>query len=405
MFQKGSVSMSEQKISPAHAAEARAAAQAPAPQPVAKHPEYTYVLMMFDGLCISGASVVVPLLREHYGLAYDLVGTLLALLSVGNLLSSFICGFLPRRLGIRKTALIFTFGIFLGYLMLVLFHAPFFICLAFLIIGLGKGSSMNNATVAAGSAAADKTKSTNFINATFALGSLMVPVLYTAAGRLPGWKGPLYAFTFFGLVIWIMFHMIGLSSVRLTGKNTEDRSFLRSPHFWLSVAFLFFIQCSEITVVGWVVTYFKDAGILSGSLSNWTVTVFWLAMLIGRLLIVFVIPQESPLRTLPVMSAGTCVTYLLLLTSQSGTAAVIFLFLYGLTAAGLYPTVIAQSAKNMNNASVGVMLPIGGIGAIVTPYLVGAVAEQAGIEAGMACPMVAILLSFLCALLLRKMPD
>ena len=51
------------------------------------------------------------------------------------------------------------------------------------------------------------------------------------------------------------------------------------------------------------------------------------------------------------------------------------------------------------------MLPIGGIGAIVTPYLVGAVAEQAGIEAGMACPMVAILLSFLCALLLRKMPD
>ena len=360
--------MSEQEVFPARAAETKAAAaQAPAPQPVAKHPEYTYLLMMFDGLCISGASVVVPLLREHYGLAYDLVGTLLALLSVGNLLSSFICGFLPRRLGIRKTALIFTFGIFLGYLMLVLFHAPFFICLAFLIIGLGKGSSMNNATVAAGSAAADKTKSTNFINATFALGSLMVPVLYTAAGRLPGWKGPLYAFTFFGLVIWIMFHMIGLSNVRLTGKNTEDRSFLRSPHFWLSVAFLFFIQCSEITVVGWVVTYFKDAGILSGSLSNWTVTVFWLAMLIGRLLI--------------------------------------FLFLYGLTAAGLYPTVIAQSAKNMNNASVGVMLPIGGIGAIVTPYLVGAVAEQAGIEAGMACPMVAILLSFLCALLLRKMPD
>ena len=382
-----------------------AAPQPAAPRPVAKHPEYTYVLMMFDGLCISGASVVVPLLRDHYGLAYDLVGTLLALLSVGNLLSSFICGFLPRRLGIRRTALIFTFGIFLGYLMLVLFRAPFFICLAFLIIGLGKGSSMNNATVAAGSAAADKTKSTNFINATFALGSLMVPVLYTAAGRLPGWNGPLYAFTFFGLVIWIMFHMIGLSDVRLAGKNTEDSSFLRSPHFWLSVAFLFFIQCSEITVVGWVVTYFKDAGILSGSLSSWTVTVFWLAMLIGRLLIVFVIPQESPLRTLPVMSAGTCVTYLLLLTSQSGTAAVIFLFLYGLTAAGLYPTVIAQSAKNMNNASVGVMLPIGGIGAIVTPYLVGAVAAKAGIEAGMACPMAAILLSFLCALLLRKIPD
>ena len=68
------------------------AADAAAPEPVAKHPEYTYTMMIFDGLCVSGASVVVPLLRDHYGLSYDLVGTLLALLSVGNLLSSLSAG-------------------------------------------------------------------------------------------------------------------------------------------------------------------------------------------------------------------------------------------------------------------------------------------------------------------------
>ncbi len=379
------------------------AAQASAPRPVAKHPDLAYPAMIFDGLCISASAVIAPLLREHYGLSYDHVGTLLALLSVGNLVSAYICGVLPRYLRIRKTALTFTLGTFLGYLMLTLFRAPAVIGLAFLVIGLGKGSAMNNALVAAGSGAADKTRSASFINATFSFGSLMVPAVYTAAARLPHWKAPILTFSLFGLVVWIMFRRIGLSNVRLSGSDAQDKSFLKSRHFWLSVAFLFFTQCSEISVIGWLVTYFKDTGILSGVLSEWTVTVFWLAVLIGRLLLSFVIPAGSVFRSLVFMSAGTCIAYLFLLTAQSGITAMVFL--YGLIGSGEYPTVIAQSSRNMSNASVGIMLPVGGIGAVVTPYLVGAIAEQAGIRAGMVCPMIAIVLTFFCALLLRKFKD
>ncbi len=381
------------------------AADAAALRPVALRPDLAYTAMIFDGLCISASAVIAPLLREHYGLSYDHVGMLLALLSVGNLLSSFLCGLLPRYLGIRKTALTFTLGTFLGYLTLSLFRAPAVISLAFLMIGLGKGSAMNNALVAAGSTAEDKTRSASFINATFSFGSLMVPVVYTAAARFPHWKAPIVAFALFGLVVWLMFRRIGLSDVRLTGSSAEDKRFLKSRHFWLSVVFLFLTQCSEISVIGWLVTYFKDTGILSGSLSEWTVTIFWLSVLIGRLLLAFVIPKNSLFRSLTFMSAGTCVAYLFLLIADSGLMAMAFLFLYGLVGSGEYPTVIAQSDKTMSNASVGVMLPVAGIGAIITPYLVGAIAEQAGIRAGMICPMIAIVLTFFCSLLLRKTND
>ena len=59
------------------------------------------LVMMFTGLGASSASVVLPLLREQYGLSYDFSGLLLAFLSVGNLAAALLCGFLPRFLGER----------------------------------------------------------------------------------------------------------------------------------------------------------------------------------------------------------------------------------------------------------------------------------------------------------------
>ena len=37
-----------------------------------------YAAMLLDGLCVSGAALVVPLVREQYGADYALAGLLLA---------------------------------------------------------------------------------------------------------------------------------------------------------------------------------------------------------------------------------------------------------------------------------------------------------------------------------------
>lgn len=364
-----------------------------------------YLAMLFDGLCVSSASVVLPLLREHYALSYDLSGLLLALLSVGNLVSALLCGILPRYWGVRRTALVFTSGLLLGYLLLLGSGAQAAVLLGFLCIGLGKGSSMNNAIVAAGAASADRTKSTNLINALFALGSLCAPLLYLCAGRLPFWRAPLAALAVSGGVVWLLFWAMRLPSGRRESEQAADFGFLKSRHFWYSMVFLFGQQCAEISVTGWLVTYFKDQGILSGTLSELTVTVVFLAMLVGRLIIAFVLPPQSRLRSLTLMSAASFVAYLLLLLSNSGAAALVFLFLFGLSISGTYPTVIAQANRSMSNATVGVMLPVGGIGAVLMPYLIGAVAQRTGIRGGMVCPLAALVLMLVFAALLKKTED
>lgn len=359
------------------------------------------LVMMFTGLGASSASVVLPLLREQYGLSYDFSGLLLAFLSVGNLAAALLCGFLPRFLGVRRTVLILSLGSMLGYVLMLISGFRPFLLLGFLLVGFGKGTSLNNATVAAGAASADRTGTVNLLNALFAAGSLAAPVVYLAS-RSVNWRLPLLILAAGGCVVWLLFYSMRLDTMPSAAREKSDTAFLRDRHFWYSAAFLFGQQCAEISVTGWLVTYFKDQGILTGVFSELTVTVIWTAMLVGRLALAFVIPSASRLYSLTLMSAASLVTYLLMLFASNGVLALVTLFLFGLSISGAYPTVIARANRSMSNASVGVLLPVGGIGAILMPYITGAVAERIGIRGGMMCSLAALAIMLVFSVLLKR---
>ena len=378
----------------------------------------SYSAILLSGLCASSASVVVPLLRTQYALSYNFTGLLLALLSVGNLLAGLLAGILPRYLGRRLTMLIFTSGAAIGYTLLACAGLPGILCLGFLFIGLSKGNAMNNVTVNIGMISEDKTRGMNLLNAAYATGSLCGPFVYLLFSneQFP-WYLPLLMLALGGAGMWLFLFSGGSARAerrRSSEQNAassdkkqtrDDWSFLKSRHFWYSVIFLFGQQCAEISVTGWLVTYFKDTGILTGPISEFTVTIIWGAMLAARLFIAFILPQNSRLRSLTAMSAACIVTYILLLLSSDSVPAIISLILFGISIAGVYPTAIAQAGKNLSNASVGVMLPVAGIGAVVMPYITGAVASAVGIHGGMMCSLAALALMLVFSILLRRTQD
>ena len=361
-----------------------------------------YAAMLLDGLCVSGAALVVPLVREQYGADYALAGLLLAFLSVGNLVAALLSGFLPRVWGVRLTALTLVFGLPAGYLLLLMSGSPAVLLLSFLLVGFGKGSSMNNAVVLTGAACDDHTKSTNLINALFAVGSLVVPALFWLCAPSAYWGAPVLALAAAGGVLWVLFARTPMPGRTAARAARDDLSFLRDRHFWYTTAFLFCQHRTEISVTSWLVTYFEDTGILAGSLSDLTVTVVWTAMLTARLLIAFVLKPASRLRSLTLMSVASAVTYLLLLFAGSGAAALGALFLFGFSIAGTYPTAIAKASGAMSNASVGVLLPVAGVGAIVMPYITGAVAQAVGIHGGMMCPLATLAGMLVFSVLMRR---
>ena len=56
-----------------------------------------FATFFFSGICAISAGVVVSLLQERYGFAYGMTGTLLSLLSIGNLLAGLLACVVDRR--------------------------------------------------------------------------------------------------------------------------------------------------------------------------------------------------------------------------------------------------------------------------------------------------------------------
>lgn len=61
-----------------------------------------FVTFFLSGICAISSGVIVSILRDRYGLLFSETGTLLSILSIGNILASFLAGFLPLRIGTKK---------------------------------------------------------------------------------------------------------------------------------------------------------------------------------------------------------------------------------------------------------------------------------------------------------------
>ena len=154
-----------------------------------------------------------------------------------------------------------------------------------------------------------------------------------------------------------------------------------------------------------MVTYFKGSGIITGALAAYTVTVMWGATLVARLLIAFVFPFKQPRKAMVVMGVGCTIFYFCLMQAHTQGAAILLLFAFAFAMAGMNPTAVASAGKMTSVTSMGIMLPAASSGAILMPWIIGRVAERAGLAVGMACNIVPCIGLVLFAILVARMPE
>ncbi len=365
-----------------------------------------YLAFFLSGICAMSSGVVVSLLQERYGFDYGYTGTLLALMNVGNLLASFLAGVLPARIGVKKTVLILCSGYTLGYLAMGTWSVIPLLCVAFLLLGLAKGCALNRCTILVSDNVPDRMKGMNLLHASYACGALIGPILISVS-MLFTWRLPMWLLAVVGAAMWGVLLAAGVSAAKRESPcSVEDVrdmagwTFLQSRKFWLITGLIFCQNAAETSVTGWMVTYYKGSGILSGAISNYTITIMWGATLIARLLIAFVFPIRNRFKALAVMGIGCSVLYVGLVLSSHPVVVLALLFLFSFSMAGVNPTGVAAAGTILSARSVGVMLPAAATGGILFPWLIGMVAQSFGLRMGMAVnvlPCVGIfLLSFLC---------
>lgn len=344
-------------------------------------------VFFISGVCVISAGVVVSMLQELYGFAYSTTGTLLSLMSIGNLMAGFASGILPGKIGMKKTMVILTGGYALGYLFMSASGWVPMLMAAFFLVGIAKGSTLNCCTILVGDNSKDRTKGMNLMHSCYALGALLCPFVIGAARRGED-RLATAVLALCGLSVWLAFAAVPMEERERTQKEHTDWSFLRSRKFWLLTGLLFCQNGAETSVTGWLVTYFKGSGIISGALSTYTVTVMWSATLIARMLIAFVFPLKNAYTAMIRMGIFGTVFYIGLITAKSQTAAFLLLFAFAFAMAGMNPTAVASAGRMISVTSMGIMLPAASSGAILMPWVIGVAAERFGIAAGMATNIV-----------------
>ena len=333
----------------------------------------------------------IPFLRETYHLSYDLSGLLLSCHSIGNLASVLLAGVLPYVLGRRRSILLTSVWMAVAYLIFASgFGAAPLLIAAFLMTGIARGGNSNFSNTMVSTLPGERaTRGYQLLHGCYAVGALLSPLLLVLLStRLPGLGWRVMA----GLLLLLCLTQIA-AYARMAlpqepprkGVKSVDRSFLKLKAFWLGTAMLFFYVSAEYAIMGWLVTYFQDTGILDANRSQMMNSLLWLVIFCGRMLGALLSGRLSRGRMLVIDGVGMFAFFLVMFFSRSTAPVVLGMMGVGLFMATIYPTAFAYGSDSIRGNDMGcsVMILCGSAGGVVTPALVGLVAERSGIRAGM----------------------
>ncbi len=333
----------------------------------------------------------IPFLRESFGFSYDFSGVLLSCQSIGNLAAVLLAGMLPAYLGRRRGILVtavwmaIAFAIFASGL-----GTPWLLIAACLMTGISRGGNSNFANTMISTLPGDKaTRGYNLLHAAYAVGALLSPILLVlCAERWPGfgWRIVALALCLLCISQIVMYAKMPLpQEAAANGLRSVDRAFFKDKRFWLGAAMLFFYISAEYAIVGWLVTYFQDIGILDASASQLMNSLLWLVIFAGRMVGAALTGKISRNALLMIDGVGFFAFFLLMFFARTSTLVILGLIGVGFFMATVYPTAFAFGSDSVkgNDFGCGVMIFVSSIGGIVTPAAVGFVAEKAGIRAGM----------------------
>ena len=362
-----------------------------------------YGTFAFNGVLALTIGALLPYIRDSYDLNYAFAGLLVSLHSVGNLCASFAAGVLPLFVGRRKSVMLFSACYALAFLMVILTGQPFILAAAFFMTGLARGAVSNFNNTEVNMLAPGQGWALNALHASFAVGAFLAPMLVLLCAQiLDNWKLMCGLLIVFGIAEFLIFAFMPLSVNELKGKDKgKNFGFLQRKDFWFTIGILFFYLCAEQGVIGWMVTYFKDTGIMSPGYAQTMASVLWVLILFGRLLAAWLCTRVDQAKLLIIMSAGMVGFFVLVLMGRTLPVITLGIAGFGFSMAGLYPTRVSMIGGLMKDypMSWSVILPAASLGSIVMPSIVGAVAQSAGLYMGISTIIVAVVATFVMTVL------
>lgn len=347
----------------------------------------TYAINGF-GAMLGGA--VLPAVIADYGLSPPLAGLFVGLPAIGVIVAGLVGGVLADVLGTQRLLALGMAG--LAFSVALTGSAP---TISILLIGVccfGMANGLievsGNAIIAAtsGERAAPELNRLNFF---FGLGALTSPACVAIIlSHGLAWRDAYYLATVPSVVL--AFACFRHSSPIDSRHGRLDVRTLapvvRHPSvilIWIGAVLLL---AAEQGTTGWISTHMLRRNVLSTESASLALSVYWLAVLAGRLVNTRLRTRATYRAIVAIELAGSIIFVGMTLAANTMVAGLLGLGLVGLFMAGLYPTLMALATRT-NSASPGVIVGIlvtgVGVGKLCGPALIGFAAGRVGLSTAM----------------------
>ena len=375
-----------------------------------------------SGMAVLVIGAILPSIIAEAGISFMAAGGLLSAMAVGNLICSFVfpvlVSFLKRRGAITLlTAL--TPLCLLGLSLLPPLPVMYGLMLLY---GLIRGAvTINNNSDVSDIYEKEASGKLNLLHCSFAVGAFLAPfltALMMEAGF--GWKSVIYLLAVLTATSAISYGTMDdrllesraeilnrRSGSRQEGQQADlpgNITFFKSFQFYCISFLLFFYLGVENCINGWFVTYLQNTGVMSAAYATALVSVTWLVIMVGRLFCAALSKRMAHSSIILMNAAGSAICFFILISTKSLPVITVALLGFGFFLAGIYPTSIANVSPLIHGSTLGMaaLTAISAVGGIVTPQLVGGVADRVGIVAAIGILVINVAVVVLLAVINRK---
>ncbi|MEC7225556.1 MAG: MFS transporter [Candidatus Latescibacterota bacterium] len=346
-----------------------------------------FVNFVFFGAVVILVGAAVPEILRTYSWRYVEMGAILAGGSIGYFVSTFVCGILLRRWGPKR---VIVYGLVLQAAGLAAFgQMPSLAinAIALLLIGLGQGGSevVTNFSIVR-IEHSGRSNLMNFIHAAFTTGAIVGPLgIGQLIERGYPWQVAFLALAFLSLLMALAFTLLSFETVSADPAKRENSplSYLMSQPLMLLLTTLILLYVGvEIGTSNWIAEYFVQSLGVSAASGAYTVSLFWMGLLAGRLSVAIFYRRDDQAVLLVTACILSALSLSLGLWGDSFIWKAACFFSTGMGFSIVYPVVVVLAGRffpNQQEMAIAVISTGGGVGSFAFPFAMSSLADSWGI--------------------------
>lgn len=345
----------------------------------------TYLGFFLNGFLLLSIGAIMPDLMKNLDLSFSSAGFLLSIFMFGNMMSNFIFPFVSEKIAFKKAALAFIVLIPLGFFVIFLFQQAIVnvLWLIFFLLGHGNGVVNIVSNTVINDLSEDETFGINILHTSFAVGAFLAPFIIVSLKNIGFDFNHIILFIFLAMASQTLLFSLINFNYQIKESDSEVSVNKKLDFYFLTVALvLFFYLGVENTINGWLMTYLQDLNILSETFSASLVSLTWLMIMVGRIFTAVVSKKINGLKLVIIYSIGVTLMLPTLILTRNPLIITITILALGFFLAGIYPTSVSNASDYVKGSPkrLSILFLSAGIGGMVTPQIVGLIADKTSIS-------------------------